>query len=94
MSESGLEWVGDPNAPTTMWFVHGILGQGRNWRSFAQRWRGGNDARAAALVDLRNHGTHPNVSAPHDLSACARDLQAQLDLHRLPDVLVGHSFGG
>lgn len=91
---AGFEWVGDASAPTRAWFVHGILGQGRNWRSFAQRWRDGRDDRAAALIDLRNHGQHPPVSPPHDLAACARDVQALVAHHGAPDLLVGHSFGG
>ncbi len=91
---TGFEWVGDGSAPTRAWFVHGILGQGRNWRSFAQRWRGDDPSRAAALVDLRNHGAHPPVPPPHDLAACARDLQARVAREGLPSLLLGHSFGG
>ncbi|MEO0604254.1 MAG: alpha/beta hydrolase, partial [Myxococcota bacterium] len=94
MAPNGFEWIGDPEAPTRMWFVHGILGQGRNWRSFAQRWRAGDAARSAVLVDLRNHGGHPPASPPHDLAACARDLQGHIAREGMPSTLVGHSFGG
>jgi len=91
----GFEWMGETNATTRAWFVHGILGQGRNWRSFAQRWRAASpDDRAAGLVDLRNHGHHPPASPPHDLQACAQDLQTRIERQGPPTLLVGHSFGG
>ncbi len=86
--------VGDPHARRSVWFVHGILGQGRNWRSFARRllevapgWR-------AVLPDLRCHGRSPALPPPHDLDACAADLDALAAVVGAPDVVVGHSFGG
>lgn len=94
MSNDGFERIGEASATTSAWFVHGILGQGKNWRSFAQRWRGTDGSRSAALVDLRNHGLHPAVPAPHDLASCANDLQALVNREGVPDMLVGHSFGG
>jgi len=89
----GFETLGDPASPRSVWFLHGILGRGRNWRSFARRvvdtfgWR-------AVLPDLRGHGEAPPRPGPHDLHACAADL-AELAAHvGPPEVLVGHSFGG
>jgi pimeloyl-ACP methyl ester carboxylesterase len=80
-------------------FLHGILGQGGNFRSIARRVV---DALAvegkslrAVLVDLRAHGASPAFAPPHTIAACADDLAA---LARSLDVpvssVVGHSFGG
>ncbi len=83
---------------------HRLLGQGRNWRSFARRaiepaaaatgrpWR-------VVLLDLRNHGdssTVPGIHAPHTLTAAAQDVAYTLKhvLGDAPDVLLGHSLGG
>lgn len=44
----------DPAAPTVM-FLHGILGSGKNWSSFAKRVAQ-QCALQALLVDLRCHG--------------------------------------
>lgn len=80
-------------------FLHGILGQGGNFRSIARR---AVDALAAegkplraVLVDLRAHGASQGFAPPHTVAACADDLEA---LSRSLDVpvtaVVGHSFGG
>lgn len=89
------EFVGPPDAPRSIWFVHGILGRGRNWKSFARRlldsappgWR-------AVLIDLRGHGDSPLGEPPHDLEAHAADLAALAGSLGEPEVIVGHSFGG
>ncbi|GAB2227133.1 hypothetical protein Droror1_Dr00008944 [Drosera rotundifolia] len=89
-------------------FLHGLLGTGRNWRSFAKslsdylsrnnksissrEWR-------MVLVDLRNHGRSAGIKEigpPHDIYNAAKDLA---DLVRWngwewPDVVIGHSMGG
>ncbi len=79
----------------TIWFVHGVLGQGRNWRSFARRALALVDGPArAVLPDLRGHGAHPRRPGPHTLDAAAADLQELADDIGPPDVLVGHSLGG
>jgi len=76
-------------------FLHGILGSGNNWRSFAQRLVDGHPEWGAVLVDLRMHGQSQAASPPHTLEAVANDLT------RLEEVLpgpvrgvLGHSFGG
>ncbi len=82
----------------SMLFLHGILGSGANWRSFARRlvsekkaekndWR-------AVLVDLRMHGASQDFSPPHTLAACAEDLRALEDSIGPFDGVIGHSFGG
>lgn len=85
--------------------VHGLLGTGRNWRTFAR-----SIAKQAAaesgrgwriiLVDQRNHGHSAELAGfdpPHTLQAAAQDLheliQQKYDSQQL-SVMVGHSLGG
>ncbi|TVU36417.1 hypothetical protein EJB05_18350 [Eragrostis curvula] len=92
--------------PTATAFVlHGLLGSGRNWRSFSRtlaselRNRAPSDEWRMVLVDLRNHGRSAGIkglSPPHDMSTAAKDI-ADLVKARgwaWPDVVVGHSMGG
>ena len=77
-------------------FLHGLLGRGGNWRSFARRWVEKHPSWEAVLVDLRLHGdSRAGFSAPHSVRAAAADV---LDLvQALPgpvEALVGHSLGG
>ncbi|KAL5974303.1 hypothetical protein ACLOJK_030967 [Asimina triloba] len=92
-----------PNA--TAFVLHGLLGSGRNWRSFSRNLL----ARIAAsstltewrmvLVDLRNHGRSTETKGlepPHNMANAAKDLA---DLVKLkgwawPDVIISHSMGG
>lgn len=74
---------------------HGILGNRRNWRSFARRLVERRPELGLLAVDLRNHGDSPPTEGPHTLSACAADLAATAAHHGIePAVLLGHSFGG
>lgn len=78
-----------------MLFLHGILGSGNNWRSFAQRLVDACPTWGAVLVDLRMHGLSQGAPAPHHLSTAAADL-ARLG-RALPGPVrgvLGHSFGG
>ncbi|GKV38900.1 hypothetical protein SLEP1_g46755 [Rubroshorea leprosula] len=88
----------------TAFVLHGLLGTGRNWRSFSRslastlsksspsEWR-------MVLVDLRNHGKSAEIEGfdpPHDIMNAAKDL-ANLVKHKgwaWPDVVIGHSMGG
>lgn len=78
-----------------MFFLHGILGSGANWRTFARRWVAARPEWGAVLVDLRKHGGSQDFPPPHTLAACAGDL---VDLERaVPGPVqgvLGHSFGG
>lgn len=89
----------------TAFVLHGLLGSGRNWRSFARTlasslsnsspssdWR-------LVLVDLRNHGRSPEIegiSPPHDMANAAKDVADLVNTQgwAWPDVVLGHSLGG
>ncbi|KAG9459071.1 hypothetical protein H6P81_003579 [Aristolochia fimbriata] len=90
----------------TAFVLHGLLGTGRNWRTFSQNlaseisksssstaeWR-------MVLVDLRNHGKSATVEAlkpPHTIENSARDLGNLIKSQGWPwpDVVIGHSLGG
>jgi pimeloyl-ACP methyl ester carboxylesterase len=90
-----------PEPNFTAFVFHGLLGSGRNWRSFsrnlvsslaASNWK-------VVLVDLRNHGKSAEIeglSPPHDMENAAKDL---VDLIKeqgfaWPDAVLGHSMGG
>jgi len=96
-----------PEKPSTAtaFVLHGLLGSGRNWRTFSRtlasqlRDRNPSDEWRMVLVDLRNHGNSARIKGlcpPHDMSSAAKDL-ANLVKARgwtWPDVVVGHSMGG
>jgi pimeloyl-ACP methyl ester carboxylesterase len=87
--------LGPPDAPSAVAFCHGILGSGRNWRSFARKLVDALDGQwCAVLVDLRNHGDSPRTPPPNTVPACAADLAALEASLRPFDAVVGHSFGG
>ncbi|GFQ04873.1 alpha/beta hydrolase domain-containing protein 11 [Phtheirospermum japonicum] len=83
--------------------LHGLLGSGRNWRSFLSahslhislppvQWR-------LILVDLRNHGNSAEIEGllpPHNLENAAKDVAnlVKSEGWDWPDVVIGHSMGG
>ncbi len=76
-------------------FLHGILGSGNNWRSFAQRLIDAHPQWGAVLVDLRLHGHSQEAPPPHTLAAAAQDLRAlEATLPGPVRGVLGHSFGG
>ncbi len=77
-----------------IFIIHGILGSGQNWRTFARKLQARVPKLGIALIDLRNHGRSPKGSAPHTLRACAEDLiRLSADIGE-PEIIIGHSFGG
>ncbi|OEL15579.1 hypothetical protein BAE44_0023396 [Dichanthelium oligosanthes] len=92
--------------PTATAFVlHGLLGSGRNWRSFSRTLaselqnRSPSDEWRMVLVDLRNHGRSAGIKGfdpPHNMSTAAKDLADLVKAHGWPwpDAVVGHSMGG
>lgn len=82
-------------------YLHGILGSGANWRTFAKQIVAERPGRGAVLVDLRLHGESRALEAPHTIARAAEDLLEVVDVvakdARAPgpiDVVLGHSFGG
>jgi esterase len=78
-------------------FLHGLLGRGANWRSFARRWVDTHPTWGAMLVDLRLHGDSPEgFPPPHSVGAAASDVLRLIDSGTPGPVaaLVGHSLGG
>ena len=86
--------IGAPDAPRLAVICHGILGSGRNWRSFARRLVSAAPAWRLALVDLRNHGDSVGAAPPHTVAACAADLHELAAVTGQPEAIIGHSFGG
>ncbi|CAA7033260.1 unnamed protein product [Microthlaspi erraticum] len=85
-----------PDTPTAV-LLHGILGSGKNWGTFARRLAHEFPTWQFLLVDLRCHGDSASLKkrGPHSVASTALDvlkLVGQLKL--TPRVLVGHSFGG
>lgn len=78
-----------------MLVLHGILGSGANWRTFARRLAAACPEWGVILVDLRAHGLSTSAPPPHTVRACAEDL-LRLERHLgLPvRAVLGHSFGG
>ncbi|XP_052171842.1 uncharacterized protein LOC127787845 [Diospyros lotus] len=90
---------------STAFVLHGLLGSGRNWRSFARTlasslsnsspssdWR-------MLLVDLRHHGKSAEIeslSPPHNMANAAKDLADLVKSQgwAWPNVVLGHSLGG
>lgn len=86
---------GDRSPSGWAWFLHGIFGAGRNWRSVARRLAEARPRWAGLLVDLRLHGDSRPAAPPHTVEACARDLAVTAaGAPPRPRALLGHSFGG
>src|SRR5689334_4335188 len=78
-----------------MLFLHGALGSGSNWRSFARRLVEDLPQWGAVLVDLRMHGASQDLKPPHTLRAAAADLALlETALDRPVRGVLGHSLGG
>lgn len=90
----------DADASSTIFILHGLMGAGRNWRSFAKqlRQRLGEQDWRVVLVDLRGHGASASIG--QGTPACgvveaARDVDALAKMiGTAPSVVVGHSLGG
>lgn len=76
-------------------FLHGILGSGGNWRTFARGFIDTHPGYGAVLVDLRLHGQSLGIAGPHTIQAAAQDLvELAAQLPAPVETVVGHSFGG
>lgn len=76
-------------------FLHGILGQGTNWRGIARRIVKEHPTWGAVLIDLRAHGDSRHLPPPDGLAAAADDIVRLLPALPAPlGGVLGHSFGG
>lgn len=85
--------VGDDAAPAVV-FLHGLLGQGTNFRTVA---RGLTPELRSVLVDLPDHGRSPRTGSFSYLAmadAVAAELRAASLVDDGPVHVVGHSLGG
>ncbi|CAH8282632.1 unnamed protein product [Eruca vesicaria subsp. sativa] len=85
-----------PDTPTAL-LLHGILGCGKNWGTFARRLAHEFPTWQFLMVDLRCHGDSASLKkrGPHSVATTASDvLKLVSQLKLTPRVLVGHSFGG
>jgi pimeloyl-ACP methyl ester carboxylesterase len=97
MSALSIARVTAPDAVPHSWmvFLHGILGSGANWRTFARQIVASKPELGALLVDLRLHGDSQGFAPPHTVDAAARDVALALrDVPGRASVVLGHSFGG
>jgi len=87
--------VSAPNATPekTIVFLHGILGSGANWRTFARQIVAERPSWQAVLVDLRLHGDSHDTPPPHTIANAAADVIGAMSGKRI-DAILGHSFGG
>src|ERR1700679_538748 len=86
-----------PGAEPSRWMLvlHGILGSGANFRSFARRLAAARPDWGFVLVDLRMHGQSQEAPPPHTLAAAAEDLvRLGVELALPIAGVMGHSFGG
>lgn len=90
-----VERDGAPPPERWVLFLHGILGTGGNWRSFAKRWVDAKPGWGAVLVDLRLHGGSLGLDPPHTVRSAADDVVRLAESLPGPaEAVVGHSFGG
>lgn len=90
--------VSPPSGTPRRWmlFLHGILGSGANWRSFARTLVTARPDWGAVLVDLRLHGeSTTGFEPPHTVAAAAADVHELFALVPGPvRGVLAHSFGG
>ena len=80
--------------PHHAFVLHGILGNHTNWRGFARQLAADLPLWTFHLIDLRNHGKTGSVPGPHTLADVTDDLDRLAEQVGVPEVIVGHSFGG
>ena len=84
--------LGNDTSPKLV-FLHGIMGQGRNWSSIAKKF---SKNFQCLIYDQRGHGKSSDPGDGVQLGDFARDLGELLDFlgWTEPIYLVGHSMGG
>jgi pimeloyl-ACP methyl ester carboxylesterase len=94
------EWIGSKpeqqqqqQQDSTIVFLHGLLGNGKNLKTMAKKVVAAKNA-SGVLVDLRGHGQSPSPSGPHTFDACVNDVHTTLPSSIVPSCVMGHSWGG
>lgn len=87
------------NAWNSAVFLHGILGNKRNWRSFGHEFVKQHENYQSVAIDHRGHGSSPILYPPNTVSACADDLidlfgSGLVSCSQPPRMICAHSFGG
>lgn len=104
MPKLAISPVLGPNDAPEKWmlFLHGILGSGANWRTFARQIVGAKKEASiphpatdfgALLIDLRLHGDSVGFLPPHTLATSAEDVVPAI-AGKNARALLGHSYGG
>ncbi len=84
-----------PEGNKTAVFLHGIMGNKKNWQGFVRLFLESFPSWNALIFDLRNHGESSKHATPFSVSAAAADIAQALELLNLEaSALIGHSFGG
>lgn len=90
-----MQMYGDPDAPKTVVFLHGIMGNKRNWRNPSLIFVKANPAVRCITIDLRGHGDSQYFPGPNTVQNCAEDLHDTFQKFNIqPTILSAHSFGG
>ncbi len=90
-----LQSYGRDDASRTMIFLHGILGNKKNWRTPCSKFASLHPDIRCIAIDLRGHGNSYGLPGVNTLVSCASDLQLTLKHYGIqPSVLCAHSFGG
>lgn len=75
-----------------LFILHGFLGSGDNWKTFAKKWS--QSGRSIHLLDARNHGKSFH-SDQWDYPTMANDVIAYADHNQIDQFeVLGHSMGG
>jgi pimeloyl-ACP methyl ester carboxylesterase len=84
------------SSSATICFLHGLLGNGRNLKTFANKVCA-QSQESAVLLDLRGHGKSISkpVKKPHSFENCVQDVKDTLEAtETVINTMVGHSWGG
>ncbi len=89
MSQLHYKRTGDPSSPTII-FIHGFMGDHRDWEPIANAL---SDTYDCVAVDLPGHGQ--SIGHPYDFASAATSLiDVADDVHADSFSVVGYSLGG
>jgi pimeloyl-ACP methyl ester carboxylesterase len=92
---SSLRVQGSQPCLWRMVVLHGIMGRGRNFSTFARRVTSEIPSCEVLLADLRHHGNSTDFAGESTVQQVAQEVSLWLQsLAPMPWAFVGHSFGG